>query len=161
VRLRAVLSNVVAGHAFYGVMRTDALRRTRKYGIIAADWVLLAEMSLLGYIREIPEALYRYRLHSEQALAVHRTRREMLVWQDPALASKRPILTFRVAVIAEYLKGIWFLPLSWAERILCWGTAIIVPYWRLLLWKSGPIRHRFGLYRKHKRSANLSASCRT
>ena len=63
-RLRyAILANQFA-NAGLGVIRTDALRRTRLLPRYAGgDFRLLAELSLLGRFVEIPEALYVRRIH--------------------------------------------------------------------------------------------------
>ena len=61
-RFRRVLMDWRWSFAFYGVFQADYIRRTRgfrrSYG---ADHVLLAELSLLGELVEVPEPLYFHR----------------------------------------------------------------------------------------------------
>jgi hypothetical protein len=51
-------------NALLGVARSDALRRTRLFpAILDGDFILLGELAIQGPVHEIPEALYRRRLH--------------------------------------------------------------------------------------------------
>jgi glycosyltransferase involved in cell wall biosynthesis len=147
-RLARVLWSSGWAHPLWGLLRADALRRTRLMGCIEADHVLLAELALLGELVEIPEVLYRQRRHPGCAIPTHRTDRELLAWHDPRRANDRIILPHWERVTIEYVKGIWHASLTPAERLLCLGTVPAVCYWRRLLRWSGPVRHRFGLRRK-------------
>src|SRR4051812_15673859 len=67
-RLAKVVYRSWYAHPLWGVIRSDALRRTRLMGCLEADHVLLAELSLQGILVEIPETLYRLRRHSRSAM---------------------------------------------------------------------------------------------
>jgi len=57
-RFRQVLWSLRAIYPIYGVIRTDALRRTQLFrGHSGSDRILLAELSLLGQLYQIPELL--------------------------------------------------------------------------------------------------------
>jgi hypothetical protein len=129
MRLRAVLAGIDWGHPFYGLCRADALRRTRGFGLIAADYVILAELALLGQIIELPDVLYRLRIHSQQPL-FSLTRSELQAWHDPTAALKRFFLPYKASIVLEYLRGIHHLPLRPIDKIKCSVTAMAVPFCR-------------------------------
>ena len=73
-RLTRVVSNVVLGTPVYGVMRANLLRQTRLIdAFFASDYVLFAELAMLGEIWELPELLLRKRFHSARATVAHKT----------------------------------------------------------------------------------------
>jgi len=147
-RLASVLWSSSYAHSLWGLIRADALGRTRLMGCIEADHVLLSELALLGELIEIPEVLYWQRRHAGCAIPTHRTAHELLAWHDPTRANGRIFLPHWERVYIEYFKGIRHLPLSTGDRLLCFCTVPAVCYWgRFLRW-SGPFRHRFGLHRK-------------
>ena len=68
VRLRYVLSSTSWVNSILGVIRADALRRTRLMPHYASgDFRLLAELSLLGQFLEVPQTLYVRRLHAQSS----------------------------------------------------------------------------------------------
>src|SRR3981081_3969524 len=69
-RLASVLSNVVLGTPAYGVMRATALKQTRLIdAFFSSDYVLFAELAMLGEIWELPEPLLRKSFHPARSLA--------------------------------------------------------------------------------------------
>src|SRR5436190_5452531 len=60
-RLASLLFHAKYAHGLWGVIRSDALRRTRLMGNLEADHIVLADLALLGDMVEIPELLYRLR----------------------------------------------------------------------------------------------------
>ena len=134
-------------HSLWGVIKSDALRKTRLMGCLEADHVLLGELALLGPLIEIPEALYRMRRHERCATEINKSARALLAWHDPKRANERIWLPHWERVYLEYLKGIAHVPLSTPDRLLCYGAVPIVSYWRRLLRLTGPMRHRLGLHR--------------
>ena len=147
-RLATVIRSSSWAHSLWGVIRSEALRRTRLMGCIEADHVLLGELALLGELVEIPEVLYRLRRHSACAIPTHRTDQELLAWHDPRMANARIFLPHWERVYIEYFKGVWRTPLPMPERLLCLSTVPAVAYWNRFLRWSGPFRHRFGLHRR-------------
>jgi hypothetical protein len=82
-RLASVLSNVVLGTPAYGVMRANALRRTRLIdAFFSSDYVLFAELAMLGEIWEPPEPLLRKRFHPARSMVVHKTVQDFDAWLD-------------------------------------------------------------------------------
>jgi len=150
LRLANVLLRSSYAHSLWGVIRSDALRWTRLMGSIEADHVLLHELALLGELIEIPEVLYRLRVHPRNATNITRTPQELLAWHDPTKAQQRVFLPHWERVYIEYLKAVRRTPLSGPERLVCFAMVPLVSYWRRLLRWSGPFRHRIGLHqRKH------------
>jgi len=146
-RLARVVWSSRFAHPLWGVIRSDALRRTRLMGCIEADHVLLGELALLGELIEIPEVLHRLRLHPGSSSQSHLTGHQLLAWHDPRWASARILLPSWARFYVEYSKGIGHMPLSPLERLLCLCTPPAVLYWRWLLRWTGPFRHRCGLHR--------------
>ncbi len=147
-RLSRVLWSSSSAHPLWGVIKRDALRKTRMMGCIEADHVLLAELALLGQLIEIPEPLYRLRIHERNATKINQSARELLAWHDPRRANDRIFLPHWERVYLEYFKSIRHAPLSGAERLLCWGAVVLVSYWRRWLRWTGPLRQRLGLRSK-------------
>jgi glycosyltransferase involved in cell wall biosynthesis len=143
-RLAHIIWRAVHGQAHYGVIRTSFLRHARPYGCITADWMLLAELGMMGKIIEVPEVLFRWRVHSANTWNATSTPLDILKWHNPAAKGLEKVLPLRIAVILEYLKSVWHTPLSPSEKMLCLAVAGVTPPLRnIWLWSlrtSGPIR---------------------
>lgn len=121
-RLRHVVANVVWGNTTFGLIVSEALRRTRGTGSFpSADYVLLAELALLGQFWLVPEPLFLRREHDTMSRRANATSFEVARWLDPH--NTRPENEFR-RVFIEYVRGIEHSPLSPAEKARC--TAVMV-----------------------------------
>jgi len=104
----------------FGLIRTDALRRTRMMGrYVASDRVLRAELSLIGRYYILPERLCFDRDHpnrSIRALPAHHLRAE---WFDPGLARRRVFPHWRV--LYEYFRAVNRAPISIRQRARCYA----------------------------------------
>src|SRR5581483_6613335 len=70
-------------NAIYGLMRADAMRKTRLVGdYIGSDIVFQAELALYGWFWEIPEFLFFRRLHPAASSSM--SDRERRAFYDPA-----------------------------------------------------------------------------
>jgi hypothetical protein len=142
-RLLHFLQHASVYNFTYGLMRTEILRRTRRYGLYPmGDRVLFAELAMLGELREIREPLYRLRLHPGRSLQTHTTaqaRRELF---DPAQAGRRPVLSIEGRVHAELVAGAWLTPCGLRSKLACVGTALVVPPWLSLRNFGGRWRQR-------------------
>ena len=130
-RLAAVLQNVELGTPMYGVMRSNALRKTRLIGgFQGSDYVLFAELAMLGRIREVPEMLFKKRFHPARSteLYKHDMARAYIQWLNPR-AKQRPKL-FAQKLPFEYVRSIWRMPLSLTDRLLCTAWTLAVFYRR-------------------------------
>jgi len=139
-RLARVLFNASFAHSFYGLIRSESLRKTRGYVNIAPDHVLLAELAMWGQIWEIPEVLFRLRLHPENAMNVNKTRRAMQAWFNPRGANRWPILPYEIALVKEHWKSVWHARLAPIDKCLCFITVLTVPQWRTFLHITGKPR---------------------
>jgi glycosyltransferase involved in cell wall biosynthesis len=143
-RLLHVLWRVLHGQAFYGVIRSSFLRRVRPFGSIATDWVILAQLAMLGKIIEVPEVLFRLRRHSSNSWNGKNTSRQVLHWNDPDANRFEKALPFRVSIMLEHMKSVNYLPLSPFEKVTCMAVACLTPplrsVWIWLLRRTGPLR---------------------
>ncbi|HEY3303668.1 MAG TPA: glycosyltransferase family 2 protein [Candidatus Binatia bacterium] len=102
----------------FGLMRIDALKKTRLHGDYAdSDRVLLAELALYGRFRMLPECLFFRRAHPLQSTALAPDRRSRTVWFNPEKRGKLLFPYFRQFV--EYQRAINRAPLSPADLIWC------------------------------------------
>jgi glycosyltransferase involved in cell wall biosynthesis len=155
-RLASLLFHAKYAHPLWGVLRSDALRRTRLMGALEADHILLAELALLGNMVEVPEVLHRLRRHPDSAMR-RCSGRQLLLWHDPTVALPRLLLPPQVRVGAEYIRAIQHVPLTPFERALCWAAVPAVPCWQGLLRWTGRFRRRVGLHRRRKPVAASAA----
>jgi glycosyltransferase involved in cell wall biosynthesis len=145
-RLRHIIWRALHGQAEYGVIRASFLRRARPYGSIAADWMLLAELGMMGKIMEVPEILFRLRIHSANTWNATSTPLGVVKLLNPTANRFERALPFRIAIILEYMKTVCHATLSPSERMMCLAVACATPplrnVWRWLLMKSGPTRRQ-------------------
>ena len=148
-RAAHVLSNVNIGWAQFGLMRSEALRRTGLHGsFIGSDYVLLAELAMLGKLKEIPEVLFQSRVHPGTSNVVHQDTDEWVSWLDASLAGRASTLPPFVVIGWECTKAIQRLPLRSVDKVLC---HLMVPS----IWLVRNFRRIAGQYRR-----SLLRSCR-
>ena len=103
-RFNQIVRNVVMGNPIFGLVRADALARTRGHGSFpSADWVYLAELALLGEIWELPEPLFLRRMHGMTSRAANQSLEELSAWFDPNAA---PVKSEKDTLRREYLAAI-------------------------------------------------------
>ena len=119
-RLRSLLYTP-GGNDFYGVIRTETLRRIGPHGTYYnADRTIVASMCLHGPFLQVPEVLYWRRDHPHRASRAgdHRA-------VAAALAPKRenrwrhPMARMYVEYVYGYVQAIARAPLTTAERARC------------------------------------------
>ncbi|MFC5996710.1 glycosyltransferase family 2 protein [Pseudonocardia hispaniensis] len=111
------------GDDFYGVIRTDVLRRTPLNGSYHhSDRTIVAELALLGPFHQVPELLYFRRDHPDRAERACPTKRARCANMDPRRANR--LRHPEVRLLAEYVWGfiaaIRRAPLSSADRRRCY-----------------------------------------
>lgn len=121
-RLASLIARRDFPHPVWGLIRSKALHQTRLMGAVRADEILLAELALLGNFVEIPEELQRWRIHPQNALKIHRTSRQLVLWHDPNKANSRIFLPDGLAWDLEYFRAIRHIPISGTERLFCYGV---------------------------------------
>jgi glycosyltransferase involved in cell wall biosynthesis len=145
-RLARVLWNYSYAYPIWGLLRSEALRRSGLTGPIWYwDEVLLTELSLYGEIVEIPEVLAEQRCHDDNALtrlsqaqgpqvahdpgkANRATRRALRAWTDPFSAGGRIWWPNQEEHYWEYAKRIHRSSLPPSEKLLCYPVIPIVGY---------------------------------
>lgn len=116
-----VMHHLALVNALYGVMRTDALRRTAVHGAyLGADLVVQAEIALYGKLWEIPEYLFLRRMHAQAHSAM--TPEQKQAFYNPA-AGRRSTLT-RWRHLGERLRSVARSPLSRWEKMRLGATLL-------------------------------------
>jgi glycosyltransferase involved in cell wall biosynthesis len=144
-RLREVIG--LGRHHYYGpqgfgLFRIGVLKSVPTLAThVAWDRSLLAELSLLGRFVEVPEELFFYRTHPQQASSSFQTRAQLWAWHDPAKANRIVFPNLRLG--RDYLDAVRRVPISAAERRRCYAVLARWPvhYWKLLvldLLRAGP-----------------------
>jgi glycosyltransferase involved in cell wall biosynthesis len=130
-RLARVLRNVMLGTPAYGVMRANALKQTRLIdAFLSSDYVLFAELAMLGEIWELPEQLLRKRFHPARSMVAHKTRQDYEDWLDTRRPQHLRVLSPCHKLAFEYLRSAWHLPLSPFQRMMCSATGLYYHYRR-------------------------------
>ena len=122
-RFRSLLFDV-GGDDFYGVMRSDILRRTPLNGSYHhSDRTIMAELALYGRFHQVPELLFSRRDHPDRAERAKPTIRSRSANMEPRRANR--LLHPTVRLIGEYVGGfvggIRRAPLSSSDRRECYG----------------------------------------
>jgi hypothetical protein len=129
--LASVLRYVILGTPAYGVMRANALKQTRLIdAFLSSDYVLFAELAMLGEIWELPEQLLRKRFHSARSMVAHKTRQDYGDWLDTRRPRRLRVLSPCHKLAFEYLRSAWHLPLNPYQRMMCSATGLYYHYRR-------------------------------
>jgi len=102
----------------FGLVRAEVLRKTRLIeNYTDSDRTLLAELCLYGPFHEIPEVLFRHRLHSQSSVVANPSPQQRAAWFDPQLAGRLVLPGWQqlFALLSVIVHG----PLSWPERARC------------------------------------------
>lgn len=121
-RLRALIRNLVMSNAVFGLVRRDALNRTRGHGTyISADYVLLAELAVQGQFWEIPEQLFLRRDHPGMSRRANTSSAELAEWFKTGGHQNREFSR----LLGEYLRALQQAPgLGPLERLRAYGTLL-------------------------------------
>lgn len=123
VRIREMFRRLKLCNAVFGLIRSEVLARTGLIGsYISSDVVLLGEIALRGRIHEVPEYLFRRRVHERMSNLACKNDEELAEWFDPANAGHLPMLRCRLFV--EHLKSIWRAPIAIDRRVDASGTLV-------------------------------------
>ena len=127
IRFRDWVHSLHVCIAVFGVIRTDILKKTALIGAYtASDRNLLAELSLYGPFRKLPETLFFRREHELQSTQAYPDDKDRLEWFDPKAARKFHLPTFKRAV--EYLKAVTRAPLGLAEKKRCYDQVLSLAF---------------------------------
>jgi glycosyltransferase involved in cell wall biosynthesis len=122
-RLRSLIQNLILGHPLFGVVRREALGRTHLNGSYpSSDYVLLAELALLGEIRQIEEPLFFRRVHPESSRNANASPEELAEWFGADSATRHEF----TRLTAEHVRIILSSPIAPRERLRCLVTFLDV-----------------------------------
>lgn len=142
-RLATVLRKLNMACPVFGLVRSSALEKTRLIGqFVASDYVLLAELAMLGEIWEVPETLFQRRVHPKISTYANRSARDLLRWYAPSGRASNRLLPPMLSLGPEYQRSISRLPLTTQERWRCRLTALLVWYERELRNLGGKYKER-------------------
>jgi glycosyltransferase involved in cell wall biosynthesis len=135
-RLAHVLRQLDGLSAQYGIIRSAALIETRLYDttIAAEDFVLLAELAMLGEFWEVPEALFQRRIHPDM---------DSKVQGRSSTRRRRSRGSAMMRLGYEFVRSASRLPLDTEDRWLCYVTAPSVWYFREFRNWAGRQRRRY------------------
>lgn len=131
-RLRRLVLNLVLCNAMFGLIRRSALERTRLLASFpSSDYVLLAELALLGEFWEIPESLFFRREHSGMSRRANQTAADVANFFEPGSGSDKSgkakfVREFWI-LFKEHLRSIHSSPIRKAERVRCY--AVFLFHW--------------------------------
>jgi glycosyltransferase involved in cell wall biosynthesis len=158
-RLGIVIKRIGYITQHYGLFAAEALRKTRLNGSFpSADFVLTAELAMLGEIKEIPEVLVRRRYESKSGTsAVLHDKKAWAVWLDPKMTDRRFLLRVEERLALEYMRSALLLPLRPMDKLACALAGPHAHYRRLLVNKVCAWQDRFGnLKRRLVRRTSVS-----
>ena len=120
-RLGKLVAALGYANPVYGLIRSSALRRTRLLGDYpSADYVLLAELALLGEFAELPQRLFLRRIHPQMSRRQNPDPASAAIWFRPDAHARFRAESSRLCL--EHLRAIIRAPLSRAERLRCFAT---------------------------------------
>lgn len=129
-RLASTLRRMTMATPLCGLIRASALEKTRLIGgYPSSDKVLLAELSMLGEIHEVPEFLFSRRIHGGASRRANRTQDEVARWFDPRKRG-RGLITEWQRLVLEYFRAPLRLRLGFLERCACFAAVV-----RHVVWK--------------------------
>jgi glycosyltransferase involved in cell wall biosynthesis len=131
-RLSQLLRHRIEWHPVFGVIRTEALRRTRGISTLTlSDAALLAELAMLGEFHQVPERLFLRRYHDARSIVANPTFEAYASWYDPH-RRRRAVLPNAELVLA-LLRRVLEAPLATVDRARA-GAAVLqlwaLPHWR-------------------------------
>jgi len=107
----------------FGLTRASALKRTTIHAEMPdGDRVMLAELSLHGTYYRVPDYLFLHREHPVRSINLHPTRFDRMALLEPQRAGEFTLPHF--LEFFEYLRCIRRAPLSFRERIACYGEML-------------------------------------
>jgi glycosyltransferase involved in cell wall biosynthesis len=131
-RLRHLLNRLVYSNAAFGLIRAEALSRTRLLGNYpGSDYVLLAELALAGQFWELPERMFLRRIHPNMSRRANPSSREAAGWFDPA---KQGVYVPEMwNLLREHIVAIERADLDRVERFQ--ALAVCIPLWLRRHWR--------------------------
>jgi glycosyltransferase involved in cell wall biosynthesis len=132
-RLKHFLRYVHMYNSAYGLIRSEALRRTRMHGLFpGSDHVLLAELAMIGRFVEIPCSLLRIRRHPGRSFTANKDFSSLRELFNPGHAKRTSVLGLWGNIHLEVVRSAVLAPLKAHDKVLCTAVALVIPqYWML------------------------------
>jgi len=119
-RVEYVIRRLRWATAVFGVIRTNALRRTSLIqAYYASDYVLLGEIAMMGEIWELPETLFQRRDHAAMSTNLHKNWRDLQNWFNPSQKGVKRFAPPTLRAVLEMFQAIGRAPLTPGDRFLC------------------------------------------
>lgn len=126
VRFRALANPHHRCETVFGVIRTDALRRSFLISDYAGcDRVLLAQLSLMGKFHEVPEVLFLHREHAQRSTKAYKNNQHRTEWFT-ARAGKPALPHYQM--LSGYARAVRESDAPIIEKLAC--LAMLVPWTR-------------------------------
>jgi hypothetical protein len=122
----------------FGFFEAEYLKKTQLIGcFFGADNVLMAQLAMLGEVRELGEVLFRLRSHPGRAMTANRSARARAGWYNPSAARNVFIIPCWQQLVWELFKSVRRSSLPFDEKVRC--RRFLPPYYRSLV-RSDPSR---------------------
>jgi glycosyltransferase involved in cell wall biosynthesis len=122
----------------YGLTRTAVIRKTALIGPYSnSDDTFLAEMILRGQFREVPEALFFYRIHPAKSTSAYPSRSARMAWFKPSAGTRFSLPFLRL--FGGYISLVWRSPLRWPEKLRCYSS-LVGWFWHFRDWLTEDLR---------------------
>ena len=124
-RLVHTLRRMSMVNAVFGVIRREALVKTRLIGpFVASDYVLMAELAMLGCFTRLDEPLLLRRKHPKGSRhEANPTLADVAAWFHGG-SRRRPVLPPRLRLAIEYMRSAIRADLPFATRLACAGVVL-------------------------------------
>ena len=107
------------GTQIFGLIRASVLKKTKLIRPYAhSDRVLLAELTLHGKFKEVPEFLFMRRIHPQVSQLANPSDRQFSIWFDPKNRKRASIP--KLQRYLDYVRIISSCPLSFFEQFQCY-----------------------------------------
>jgi hypothetical protein len=112
-------------NAVFGVIRRDALAKTRLIGpFVASDYVLMVELAMLGRFTRLDEPLLLRRKHPQGSRhEVNPTLADVAAWFHGG-SRRKPLCPPRLRLTLEYMRSVYNAPVPVATRLACAGVVV-------------------------------------
>jgi glycosyltransferase involved in cell wall biosynthesis len=119
-RFRQVLAHARWGSHMFGLMRSDALARTRLVPDFAGgDRAMLAELALLGRFVASPEPLFSKRFHENVSWALKQSELKRFMNTDGRVYSRRQ------RQLKAFFSAPWRSPIDPLSKLACTGLVVL------------------------------------
>ncbi|MBI1178629.1 glycosyltransferase [bacterium] len=131
-RLESVVRRVYLVNQLFGLAKREVMARTHLNGpYTSSDYVLLAELAMLGEIRELSETLIRRRIDSDRGTEAHaRNQHDWKTWSGAGRRNFKDYLSNRERLALEYFWAVVRSPIGPTHKLPCLLRVLPVYYSR-------------------------------